>query len=185
MTNPRLATRYAKSLLDLSQEQQSLEATYADMLTIKEMCSGNRDFVQLLKSPVVNPTTKKKIVTAVTEGKIGTLVAAFAQLLITKTREANLPEIADAFILQYKALKGIQSVKLTTAEPISQESKNAILAKMNNLGNSIELEAVVDEKIIGGFILQTGDNLVDVSIAYDLRAIQKQFLNNDFIYKIK
>jgi F-type H+-transporting ATPase subunit delta len=33
--------------------------------------------------------------------------------------------------------------------------------------------------------LQVGDKLVDASIAYDLKAIAKQFENNDFIYKIR
>ncbi len=50
---------------------------------------------------------------------------------------------------------------------------------------NIELTAVVDENIIGGFVLQIGNTLVDASIAYDLNAIKKQFLNNDFIYKIR
>ena len=185
MTNPRLATRYAKSLIDLAQEQNLLEATYNDMLTLHTICNGNKDFVNLLKSPIVKPTTKLKIVNAVTDGKIGTLVNAFNQLLINKGREANLPEVVNTFIQQYKDLKGIQTVKLTTATAISDEAKNSIVAKMHQTGNNIELETTVDEKIIGGFVLQTGGNLVDASIAYDLKAIQKQFLNNDFIYKIK
>ncbi len=50
---------------------------------------------------------------------------------------------------------------------------------------NIELEEKVDKDIIGGFVLQIGDKLVDASIAYDLKAIAKQFENNDFIYKIR
>ena len=50
---------------------------------------------------------------------------------------------------------------------------------------TIELEAEVDPNIIGGFILQAGDKLVDASIAYDLKEISKQFQNNDFIYKVR
>jgi F-type H+-transporting ATPase subunit delta len=47
------------------------------------------------------------------------------------------------------------------------------------------LEAKVDDKIIGGFVLQTGDQLIDASVAYDLREIAKQFKNNEFIYNIR
>jgi F-type H+-transporting ATPase subunit delta len=50
---------------------------------------------------------------------------------------------------------------------------------------NIELEAKVDDKIIGGFVLQTGDQLIDASVAYDLREIAKQFKNNEFIYNIR
>ena len=47
---------------------------------------------------------------------------------------------------------------------------------------NIELETKVDDKIIGGFVLQAGDKLIDASIAYDLKEIARQFENNDFIY---
>jgi F-type H+-transporting ATPase subunit delta len=185
MTNPRLATRYAKSLLDLAIEQNSVEETYSDMVTLQSICKGNSDFVQLLKSPIVNPTVKQKIVGAVTENKVGKLVASFNHLIIAKGRESYLPEVVDTFIEQYKTYNGIKTVKLTTAAPLSDAVKQSIVNKIHEEGSKVELESIVDENIIGGFILQTGDNLVDASIAYDLKAIQKQFMNNDFIYKLK
>ena len=52
-------------------------------------------------------------------------------------------------------------------------------------GSRIALETKVDENIIGGFVIQTGDQLIDASIAYDLKAIARQFENNDFIYKLR
>ena len=185
MTNPRLATRYAKSLLDIAQEQNVVVETYADVLTLHTICKGNKDFVQMLKSPIIKPTTKQKIVAAVLDGKVGTLVTLFNNLLITKGREANLPEVLTTFIQQYKILKGIVTVKLTTASEVSDTVKIQLTNQLKSEGKNIEIETIVDEQIIGGYILQTGNNLVDASIAYDLRAIKKQFLNNDFIYKLK
>jgi F-type H+-transporting ATPase subunit delta len=186
MTNPRLATRYAKSLMGLAIEQNQLEAVQADMQFFKAACKTNRDLVVLLQSPVINGDVKKKILAAVTDGKISALTGAFNALLINKGREANLPEIANAFIEQYKTYKNITTVKLTTAVPVNDAFKNDIVSKMRTeAGATVEIETVVDENIIGGFVLQTGDNLVDASIAYDLKAIKKQFMNNDFIYKIR
>jgi F-type H+-transporting ATPase subunit delta len=186
MTNPRLATRYAKSLLGLAIEQNQLEQVKDDMQYIAGACKTNRDLVMLLQSPIIKPGIKQKILAAVTEGKIATLTAAFNSLLITKGRESNLPEIAATFIDQYKEYKNIRTVTLTTAVPVSEDFKQAIVSKMKTeAGATVEIETVVDEDIIGGFIMQTGDNLVDASIAYDLRAIKKQFMNNDFIYKIR
>ena len=50
---------------------------------------------------------------------------------------------------------------------------------------NVELEENIDPDLIGGFVLQVGDKLVDASISYDLRTIAKQFQNNDFIYKVR
>lgn len=187
MPNPRLASRYAKSLIDLSIEKGKLEEVHSDMQWLQAVCKSNRDFVNLLRSPIINSDTKKKILAAVTAGKLSELTNAFNTLLVSKGRESNLPEIIAAFIDLYKQHKNIHTVKLTTAVPLGNEIKTAIINQVKKAGNiqNIELEEKVDEKILGGFVLQVGDKLVDASIAYDLKVIAKQFENNDFIYKIR
>jgi F-type H+-transporting ATPase subunit delta len=187
MLNPRLATRYAKSLIDLSLERNELETAHKDMQYLQAVCKGNRDFVALLKSPVITPDKKQAIIEAVTNGHISELTALFNRLLVKKGRESNLPEIAQAFIEQYNKHKQIFSVKLTTASPVSDEVKQEIMDKVKSQSDmkTIELTTEVNEELIGGFVLQIGDQLVDASVAYDLNNIRKQFLNNDFIYKIR
>ena len=187
MPNPRLATRYAKSLLDLAVERGQLDLVFADMQLMNQVCKGNRDFVNLLNSPVIKADTKRKVVEAVTTGKISELTTAFNSLLIKKGRESNLPEIITAFIDQYKEYKNIHIVKLTTAVPVGDVLRQAIIGQVKKASgfDNIELDEKVDESIIGGFVLQVGDKLVDASISYDLKTIAKQFDNNDFIYKIR
>lgn len=187
MLNPRVASRYAKSLLDIAVERGQLEEVYADMLYLQQLNRGSREFLNLLRSPVINPETKIKAVNAVTQGRISDLTVAFTTLLINKTREGVLPEVITAFIKQYKEKKNIHTVKLTTAVPVSDAVKNEIVEQVKKTSGmqNIELESVVDPDIIGGFVLQTGDKLIDVSIAYDLRHVSRQFENNDFIYKVR
>ncbi len=187
MLNPRLATRYAKSLVDLSIEKGQLEEVFTDMQWLHAVCKSNRDFVNVLRSPIINPDTKKKIVGAVTKGNSGEITTAFTRLLIQKGREEVLPEIIAAFITQYKIHKKIHKIKLTTATPASDELKTAIINHIKETTDMqiIELETEVNEDLIGGFVLQTGDQLVDASVAYDLKTIARQFENNDFIYKVR
>jgi F-type H+-transporting ATPase subunit delta len=185
--NPRLAGRYAKALLDLSIEKDQVAAVYKDMMFLQAACKSSRELVSLLKSPVVNADKKDKILEAITAGKIGALTATFNKLMIRKGREGYLPEIIDAFIGQYKDLNGIHTVKLTTAMPVGEELKKAILDKIRSATDmqKLELDTKVDEALIGGFVLEVGDQLVDTSVAFDLNNIKKQFRNNDFIYKIR
>lgn len=187
MQNPRLASRYAKSLLDLAIEKSQLEQVYADMQWLQAVCKSNRDFVNLLRSPIIKNDAKRKILEAVTAGKISELTSGFNRLLVIKNRERFLPEIITAFIEGYKVHHNIRTVKLTTATPVNDSVKEAIVAQVKKTPgfDKVELEAVVNPDLIGGFVLQAGDRLVDASVAYDLKAIAKQFENNDFIYKIR
>ncbi len=187
MNNPRLAGRYAKSLLGLAIEQNKLEAVHSDVLLLKAIAKSNPDFVTLLKSPVVGADKKEQIVKAVLAGKVSELTSAFLHLIIRKTRESNLVEIVKAFLEQYNELKQIHTVKLSTATALSEEMKEAIIAKLRSDAGveHIELEAVVQEELIGGFKLEMGGNLVDATVLRDLEDVKKQFAENIYIHNIR
>ena len=187
MNNPRLASRYAKSILDLAVEKNQLDEVYKDMKFILQVCKTNPDFVAVLRSPVIKETVKGKILRTVAGDNVGPLTAGFVRLLILKARELHLPEIAASFVEQYNEIKDIHKVKISTAVPISEDLKKSILVKsMPDVPlERIELESVVDESLIGGIILEIEGRLIDASIRRELREVRMQFLNNDYLHKIR
>jgi F-type H+-transporting ATPase subunit delta len=187
MPNPRLASRYAKSLLDLAVEKGQLERVYEDILYLQQLLKSSRDFLNLLRSPIVSSDKKQAVIDAVIGRNVIQLTEAFTKLLVNKGREAELPEIISAFINQYKEKKGIHTVKLTTAVPVNDAIRNQIIEQVKKTSGmqNIELEEKVDPNIIGGFVLQAGDKLIDASIAYDLKLVSRQFENNEFIYRVR
>ncbi len=186
MSNARLAGRYAKSLLDLAIEQGQLETVYADMKYVQAVCKASVELVNLLRSPIIKADQKNSILTAVTKDKVSVLTASFNVLLVKKGREGELPEMANAFIEQYNALKGIHQVTLTTAVEVSDDIKKSIEQKVksSNEFGSVELTTQTNPDLIGGFVLEFDNNLLDASVLRDLKEIKKQFLNNEFISKI-
>lgn len=183
MPNPRLANRYAKSLVDLAIEQNQLELVYNDMKYLQAVCKGSKDFVNLLKSPIIKADKKVAIIEAITASKVTTLTNLFTKLLVTKSRERDLPEIAAAFIDQYNVIKRIHKVVLTTAVEIGEDLKNSIKAKAEAVKSIgiVELETKIDERLIGGFVLEFENKLVDASVARDLRDVKKQFAKNVYV----
>lgn len=187
MPNPRLAGRYAKSLVDLAIERNQLETVYKDMQFLQAICKSSPELVNVLRSPIINGDKKQAILSAVTDGKVSELTTGFNKLLISKTREEYIPEIITAVIGLYNRMKGIHTVKLTTATALSEEMKQAIVAKLKaeTSMQQIELETSVKEDLIGGFVLEFNNNLVDASIARDLRDISKQFSQNIYVQQIR
>lgn len=183
MPNPRLAARYAKSLVDLSTERNQLEVVYADMKYLQAVCKASSEFVAILVSPIIKADKKEAIISAVTSSNVSKLTTAFIKLLITKGRESDLYEIAKAFIGQYNSIKDIHTVTLTTAVEISDVLKQSIQSKVNSAQGSgtVELETKVNDKLIGGFVLEFDNKLVDASILRDLNDVRKQFLKNHYV----
>lgn len=187
MPNNRLADRYAKSLIDLAIEKNQLDIVRADMQYFIAICKVSKDFVNMLRSPIIKSDQKEKIVLAVTNGNINELSSLFIVLLLKKGRESYLPEIAHAFVQQYNAINDIHIVKLTTAVEVSEEIKKSIEAKVKLVNNfkNVELETVINPDLIGGFMLEFDNKLVDSSVASDLREIKKQFKENLFVHNLR
>ncbi len=186
MQEARLAKIYAKSLLDLSIEQQQLEEVLKDMNLISKTTKVSRELVLMLKSPLIKGDKKGQILKAVFEGKVNELTQSFTHLLSVKGRANYLPEMAQAFIQLYKVHNNIKEVFITSAKPLSEEIINAIKAKVSSQMNdcTLEVNETIDPTLLGGYVLEIEDKLFDASVKTRLNNIKQQFLQNEYVAKI-
>jgi len=183
MSNTTIATRYAKSLLDLGLEKNKLDKILEDMQLFKEVLS-NRDFYLLLKSPIVKHDKKIKIFKELFGGKVDEITLAFMNILSRKGRENILPEITGEFFNQYKKLKHITTVIVTSATPLNKKQLKILKEKLNKseeTDENIELVLKVDENLIGGIVVEIGDKMYNASIAHKLQILKKDFEDNKFV----
>ena len=186
MSVHRIASRYAKSLIELAIDQKKLDVVTKDVEQFQELVK-NRDLYLLFKSPIVHADKKKSILKIIFEDKVDELFMAFLNILVTKGREGYLPEIAQEYMLQYKHVKHISTVKLTTATPLAKELQQAIHDKLQHstaTDDEIELITTVDPSLIGGFVVEFEDKIYDASIKVKLDELKKEFRENFYISKI-
>ena len=187
MQNPRLATRYAKSLLDLAIERNSVEDTLKDMQLLNNICEQSYDFVVMLRSPVIHGDKKMNVVRLLLEGRnVSQLTQVFVNLLVAKGRESNLPEIAVAFQTQYNSLKNIRTVKVTTATAMGDGFRNSIKDKIASYmpTDTVDLKTEVNEKLIGGFVIEVEDKLYDASVRKSLHDFRDKVIDKSYESKI-
>ncbi len=180
MSIQRIASRYAKSLIELAGEQGKMEKVTEDMKAFHQACQ-NRDLYLFLKSPIINSGTKQKAFKAMFDGKLDSLTMAFMHIIIAKGREPYLPEIAAEYINQYKELKHISTVRLITAVKVDQATINDIIKSFEtskSTRNTVEIENIVKPDIIGGFKVEFDDKLYDASIKHQLDQMRQQFTSN-------
>jgi F-type H+-transporting ATPase subunit delta len=177
-----VASRYAKSLIDLAQETKQLEEVRKDMQLINEICANNRDFIVLLQSPVVKTDKKKAIFQQLFEGKVSKTTFAFLNLLASKRRESYIADVAATFEEQYKSLKNITTVKVESAVALDDKTKKQILelVKKTYTGD-IDLVEKVNPSLIGGFVLTINDTQIDQSVKRKLNDLKKGFADNTHV----
>ncbi len=183
MSVTRIATRYAKSLIELAVDQNKFEAVSSDMNTLRE-AAQNRDLYLLLKSPIVHSDKKIAVLDAIFKGKLDSLTIAYLHLLVNKGREGYIPEIAAEYVAQYKVMKGITTVRLTTATPVSDAVLDDLRKKIMASGvttDTLDIETKVDPELIGGFVLEFDNKRYDASAAHKLEELKTQFSKNLYI----
>lgn len=184
MSEITIASRYAKSLIELSSEKSSLDAVYADMQLVTDAFANSRELVLAMQSPIIKSDKKLSILSAIFKGKINNLTFSFFELLGKKNRAANLYDIAKAFLDQYKVLKGIQKAQVFTATKIDDKLRQQFMKLVEEkTGKKAEIEEFVKEELIGGYILRIGDLQYDASVQSKLQKIKKTFTENQYIPK--
>ncbi len=186
MSSIRIATRYAKSLIELAASQGKLEAVHNDVLMLKNAVK-NRDLELMLKSPVIQNDKKIAALNALFNGKVDSLTMSYLTLLVTKNREAFFPEIAKEFVNQYKLMNKITSVKVITATELSEAAMEALRKKLLETGTTfenLEIETKIDPSLIGGFVLEFDNKRYDASLSHKLSELKGQFSKNLYIREI-
>ncbi len=181
-----VSSRYAKSLLELAQEQDKLETVYQDILTIKELLK-NRELFAVIKSPVIPPDKKIKVMDALLQDRVDDLSLRWIRLIIKKERSEYLLYIAQSFIEQYKTVKNISTVHIISAAPLDDQLIDKIKDKIHGEGmidGEIELVEAVDPSLIGGFVMEFDGYRYDASISWLLNDLQKDAYTKNF-YKSK
>jgi len=173
-----VATRYAKSLIELATEKNQLDAVRNDMLAIKKVCDENREFALFLDSPVIKTDKKIGVLNSIFKDKISDITLTFLNLLTTKHRESIVKEVADAFNEQYNTSKNIFTAIVTSAKGLDDATREKVkdLLKTQMKGE-VELVEKIDAGTIGGFILKIGDRQIDKTVARQLSNMKKELTN--------
>ena len=176
MNETKIAHRYAKALFDLSLELNTMEKVRLDVNLIQDVCTANKDFVFMLRSPVVRADKKMLVLKEIFKNHLQEITLNFLMIITRNRREKLVPEIATQFIEIYKLYKNIITVEITTATQIDEAVRTKILTLLEKRAKAeIDLKEKVDEDIIGGFVLSFEDKQYDSSILKQIKNLRREF----------
>lgn len=175
MSENKAGSRYAKSLIDLSTEQNLLEEIKNDMVLIEQVIDQNSELEAILQNPVISLDKKASILEEVFGKSVNAITRSYLKLVVQKGRAGILYDTTKAFIRQYNEIKGIITAEVTSAIALTDANKADIIAVVKKDGaKEVLLKEKINEKLIGGFILKVGDRQFDASIAGSLNKLKKE-----------
>lgn len=178
----RIATIYAKSLLQLATAQEILLRVHADMQGIVQTCADSPDLLTVLKCPTFQHDQKDALLQALFQDKVHPLTSKFLSLVVHKQRAVLLPTIARVFLAQYNRQQGIQTAHVATSAPLS----DTVIQQLQNLVQQIApcqevaLTQHIDPTLVGGYVLQVEDKRLDQSLRRKLKTLRKQCVTEGY-----
>ena len=169
-----IATVYARSLFEVAKEQDKLDDVREQLGQVADAVSANRDLQVFYFSPYFSSEEKVKGLNSMLDGADET-VANFLALLVEKHRMPALFRIRQRFEALWQEENKVLPVQITSAVELDQATVDGIGRRIGEkTGRKIELRSDVDPDILGGLVLQVGNNVLDASIRNRLENLRKQ-----------
>ena len=181
MSEIQVASRYAKSLIDLAEEKNSLEKVKSDIEGVVKTLRENPELRAVLANPIVSPDKKFAVLNQIFGASIEPMILAFFKIVVNKGRAEVLYGTTKQFLQDYNERKGIIRASVISATPLSEENRKEIIQVVEEATKGqVILEASVNPDLIGGFVLKVGDKQFDTTISGRLQRLKKEFAQTGY-----
>lgn len=176
MLKGAIARRYAGAMFELARKQNALDRTLEDLQGIARLFA-HRKLAYLLREPKVPAKRKETALRESLTSRVLPTSLNLALLLVQRELVEIMPGIAseyEQFLLNYRN----QAVaEVTSATPLDEaQSAQVKQALERATGKTILMNTRTDPSIIGGIVARVGDEVIDGSVRYRLKALQQQLL---------
>eukprot|EP00747_Dinoflagellata_sp_TGD_P086226 gnl/TRDRNA2_/TRDRNA2_163205_c0_seq1.p1 gnl/TRDRNA2_/TRDRNA2_163205_c0~~gnl/TRDRNA2_/TRDRNA2_163205_c0_seq1.p1 ORF type:complete len:206 (+),score=7.65 gnl/TRDRNA2_/TRDRNA2_163205_c0_seq1:24-641(+) len=171
-----VAKQYSRALLDIAKSTDNLKTIYSDIDSLGSVMKENVGFGDMMVNPLISSEEKRALITKISkEASFNVSTTHFLSLLIDKGRIDCIAEVIESYKDLYYEATGTQVAVVKSAVALEEEQHFLIAKKIQELTRSkmVTVKRVVDEALIGGFIVEYGSSKIDLSVRGALERIKK------------
>jgi F-type H+-transporting ATPase subunit delta len=166
------ALRIAEALFDVARSHQSYDLWLRELGELEQLLSDEMA-ARVLFSPVVPRDRKSAILGQALPG-LSEPVQRFLQYLVRRERLELIPLINEHLRDLIDRELGVETARVTTAVPLGPSERELIGVRLSaRTGKRVRLEESVDPSILGGVLVQIGDQIIDDSVRGRLEQLRR------------
>jgi F-type H+-transporting ATPase subunit delta len=171
MERATLARPYAEAIAKLAGETSSWKP-WSDRLALLAMVASDEQVRDLAGNPSVPSARVAEIILSVCGEQLGAEGENLARLLVENKRLTLLPEIVASFEILKAEQEGELAAHITSAFALDTAQLSGLVAKLEaRLGRKVSATQSLDKTLIGGVVIQVGDEVMDASVRGGLEAL--------------
>jgi len=177
MRESGLAQRYAQALFGAALARGAEDGVAADLHSLLALDEKDASLRLFLESPQVRDDHKHALVDSVLGPRAQPLTVRFLHLLLTKKRTPYLREVGEAYAGLIEKHHGVVRARVTTVDRLGEDDLARLKTALERrTGKAVVLETRVDPEILGGVIVQLGDQILDDSVHTHLVEVREALL---------
>ncbi len=169
-----IAQVYSRSLFEVAKEHDALDTIRDQLGEFADALGDDRDLQVFFFSPYFSSQEKEEGIGKLLEGADENF-ERFLELLAERHRMPAIFRIRRAFDSLWAKENQLLEVSITSAVPLDEETVASIgEAVEKQTDRKVQLEAKVDDDVLGGLVLQVGNTVLDASVRNRLERLRKQ-----------
>jgi len=173
-----LARVYATAALALAVEQNQADSLREELADLADYLSKTPDFAGYLSSPTVDEESRKAAIETLLRGRYSDVFVDTLQILNRNGRLRLLEAVSQCFRAVDDERRHRVEVLVRSAAPLCATARVKLLDLFaKRTGREVELIETIDASLIGGVVVQVGDEKLDMSISRQLAAIGEKLLD--------
>lgn len=166
-----IAKRYALALYQCAKDNKNIDDVEQDLNDLQSMIDSNDDMKILVSSPIIDGDTQSNAMRKITDKMAcNALTVDFVNFIIKRDRLSYLPQMISIFRSFAQESRGEINAVLASAQPLTDKQKKDLTGYLETtLNKKISLEHHIDESLIGGFTVKVASQMIDASIANQLK----------------
>ena len=165
--------RYTRGVLNFAQQTNALEQWRRDLAVLQTLCEDG-SIRYFLEDPRLPVDARLDLVSKAVGDGISAAGLELLRVLVEDRAIRIVPQLARQYLREADRIEGIARVRVTTAEPLSDDLRTQLRRYLERDGRTVILEEAVDPAIVGGLILREEDRLLDLSVIASLKAMEEQ-----------
>jgi F-type H+-transporting ATPase subunit delta len=170
---------YAQALIELAEESGQVDAIGEEVRDLAGLLRDDPQIIKLLANRALSREERDAVFTSAFQGRVSDLVYRVLRVLVSKDRFDEFPGIAAAFAHLMDQRHGTLEVEAFVASPLDEETAGRIRARIGELTKrNVRLEQRIQPEMIGGLKLRVGDELLDGSVATQVRLVKERLIES-------
>jgi len=164
-----------EAALDAADARGELDSVEDELFRFGRIVGGDRELARILSDRKATAEGKTALLERLLSGRVSPVTAQLLRNVLTGPH-AGSAEVAVERLSEVASRRRGQSVaRVTSAVALTPEQEQRLTASLARLyGRTVGLQVTVDPSVLGGLIVQVGDEVIDGSIAHRLEAAHRR-----------